>query len=270
MSDLLVIYDPAYELARSQRDALRGDWGVASVRTRLALRRAAPGADAVVLSAGSSASWRPAFHDLVECAPSVPRLIIASLAFRPRRALLEAARQGALLFFAPSPAALRRGARDALRRDPWRASAAALLDRELRRLPNRELGALLALAASHGRTAMRVPQLAALLDHSPRTLARWCAAMGGPSPHAVIAWGRVLHAAAMREVASAGELPAAGPRAARGIVPPTERHPLRLAATEPASLSAAVDALMAECGDRRPPLRPGAAPTLRLIQGGRR
>ena len=94
MTELLVIYDPAQELERSQRDALRGDWGVALVRTRLALRRAAPGADAVVLSAASSASWAPAFHDLGECAPSVPRLIIASLSFRPRRALLAAARQG--------------------------------------------------------------------------------------------------------------------------------------------------------------------------------
>jgi hypothetical protein len=132
MTEQLVVYDPADELDRPQREALRGGWGVELVRTRLALRRAAPGADAVVLLASSSMSWALAFHDLADCAPSVPRLIIASLAFRPRRALLEAARRGALLYFAPSPAALCRGVGDVLRRGPWEASAGARPERDRR------------------------------------------------------------------------------------------------------------------------------------------
>jgi hypothetical protein len=255
MTELLVIYDPADELERSQRDALRGDWGVASVRTRLALRRAAPGADAVVLPAMRGVEWAPACRDLAEYAPSIPRLIIASLAFRPRRALLDAARQGAMLYFAPSPTALRTGLREVLRRDPWPAGAEALLEDALRCLLHEELRGLLVLAASHGSRTMQVRDFARLLGHSSRTLARRCTAVGSPPPRALLAWGRVLHAAAIRELEGRRESPARG---------------LRLATNESVPLAAAVDAFMAECRGFHVPVRVSRAPRLSLMQGGRR
>ena len=270
MTEQLVIYDPADELERPQREALRGGWGVAFVRTRLALRRAAPGADAVVLLASSGLSWAPAFHDLADCAPAVPRLIIASLAFRPRRALLEAARQGARLCFAPSPAALQRGVRDLLRRDAWPTKASARLDTELRRLPPGDLRGLLALAAAHGATTMPVSQFATLLGHSPRTLARWCAAAGSPSPRALLEWGRVLRAAALRELAASSGSSGGGARAVRSVQHTSRASHLRLDAKEPVPLAAAVDAVMAACRDFRGPVRLGVAPTLSVTRGGRR
>jgi hypothetical protein len=271
MTEQLVIYDPADELEPSQRDALRGDWGVASVRTRLALRRAAPGADAVVLSAVASLSWAPAFHELAEYAPTVPRLIVASIAFRPRRALLEAARQGALLFFAPSPAALRRGVREVLRRDPWPAGAAALLEKALRRLPNGELRSLIGHAASHGARTVPVPEFAALLGHSPRTLARRCEAVGCPPPRALVEWGRVLHAATLRELAGGGEPAEDGSEeTGRSREPSARPFHLRLDAKESVPLASAVDALVAECRGLCVPLRAHPAPRLSLMQGGRR
>jgi hypothetical protein len=269
MHEQLVIYDPADELERSQREALRGDWGVASVRTRLALRRAAPGADAVVLLASSSLSWAPAFHDLADCAPSVPRLIIASLAFRPRRALLEAARQGALLYFAPSPDALRRGVRKLLRREPWPASAAAMLDRALARMPSGELRGLFALAAAHGAGTMQVSEFASMLCHSPRTLARRCTAVGSPPPSAVLEWGRVLHAATLRELAGEHAPPAEDARASRRRQSADRGAHLRLDAAGPITLAATVEALMEECRGCWVPLRLARVPRLRLMQGGR-
>jgi hypothetical protein len=270
MTELLVIYDPGDELDRAQRDALRGDWGVASVRTRLALRRAAPGADAVVLSAVRGASWAPACWDLTEYAPTVPRLIIASLAFRPRRALLEAARQGALLYFAPSPTMLRTGLRRVLRRDLWSAEAEAMLDEALRGLPNEELRGLIVLAASHGSRTVQVHDFARLLGHSSRTLARRCAAVGSPPPRALLKWGRVLHAATLRELAGAGEMSVDAARAARGRGSMKRAPHLRLDAKDPLELTTVVDALMAECRGLRVPDRMSRSPGLSLIQGGRR
>jgi hypothetical protein len=270
MTELLVIYDPEDELERAQREALRGDWGVASVRTRLALRRAAPGADAVLLSAVQSASWAPACWDLTEYAPMVPRLIVASLAFRPRRALLEAARQGALLYFAPSPSMLRTGLRGVLRRDLWSADAEAMLDEALQGLPSEELRGLIVLAASHGSRTVQVHDFARLLGHSSRTLARRCAAVGSPPPRALLKWGRVLHAATLRELAVGQELSVEAARAACGHGS-TKRAPhLRLDARDPLELATAVDALMAECRGFQAPVRVSRAPGLSLMQGGRR
>ena len=270
MSAPILLFDPADALSSAHRDARRAGGGVGVSCGARTCRGGAPAARAVILAASSTSPWwTPILRDLVARAPGVPRVVVASLGLRPRRGLLEAARLGAALYIAPSPHALRDSLGALLYREPWTPHAADALHDALQRVPGAAVRELLAVAAAHGARPIRVAELAGLLGVSARTLARRCATLGCPPPHALLAWGRLLHAATLGELAGPEgrrDSGAANVLAlhARGRIP-SAAH-----VAPPRSTAALVEAFVCVSGMSCGTATPAEAPRLVLVRGGRR